>query len=619
MADARASAAECFRASVAEATEGRFERALELIDEALAFDNRPPYRYARADYLAGAGRRDEAVAALESLAVEEPAFAPALLRLGEMRLAAGDVEEAIRALEAAARLRPTHLPTLLALARAALAVGDPERASCLARQAISLDPALHQAHAILGHALQRQSAHTRAEAAFASAAAGSRDPALWLTLANARLNIGRVPAAIEALDHAERLDPPDAAQIGSARLLAMHYDSAFGAEEIFAAHLAWAKRHAREVPQRPARARDGGGRRLRVGYVSPRLHRGTVGSLIAAVFESHDKAAFAVHAYMCADFEDATTARIRAAADGWCEAWRLDDAALAQRMRADGIDIAIDLAGHTPGHRLGAFALRPAPVAASWLDYFDTTGLAAIDLVVSDRWHAPPGDRQQFTERIARLPGLRYCWEPPSDPPPVAAPPCATRDAFVFGSFNRYAKLSEATVAAWSEVLRAVPDSRLLLKSGTLDNPEEHPHARARFAAFGIDPARIECRGQSPHAQMLAEYADVDLVLDSFPYNGGVTTLEALWMGRPVLALAGDSMIARQSAAILECIGMPEWIARGKDDFVRIGREAAADRARFARACAGIRERVAGSPVTDARAFTRGLEDVLRQAWREAT
>ena len=615
MAEARANAAECFRASVAEATEGRFDRALALIDEALARDSRAPYRYARADYLAGAGRRDEALAALEALAADEPAFAPAFLRLGEMRLALGDVSEATGNLENAAALRPAHVPTLIALARARLAAGDPERAASIAEQSIALDPALSQAHAILGHALHRQAAYTRAEAAFTRAAIGSSDPALWLTLANARLNIGLVSGALAALEHADRLAPPDAAQIASARLLAMHYDSGVDSESMFAAHVGWARRYAPEKSPRPARiVREDG--RLRIGYVSPRLHRGTVGSLIAAVVENHDRSAFAIHAYRCADIEDETTARIRAAADGWCDAWRLDDAALARRMREDGIDIAVDLAGHTPGHRLGAFALRPAPLAASWLDYFDTTGLDAIDLLVSDSWHAPPGDRQRFTERVARLPTLRYCWEPPRDAPGVAPPPCRARDSFVFGSFNRFAKLSEATVAAWCDVLEAVPGSRLLLKSGTLDNPGEHAHARARFAALGIDPARIECRGQSLHAAMLAEYADVDLVLDSFPYNGGVTTLEALWMGRPVLALAGDSMISRQSAAILACAGMPEWIARDRADFVRIACAAAADREAFARACLQTRPRIAASPITDARAFTRGLEDLLRNAWR---
>jgi predicted O-linked N-acetylglucosamine transferase (SPINDLY family) len=275
----------------------------------------------------------------------------------------------------------------------------------------------------------------------------------------------------------------------------------------------------------------------------------------------------------------------------------------------------VDLAGHTPGHRLGAFALRPAPVCVTWLDYFDTTGLDAMDAIITDPWHSPVEDVQRFTEAVIRLPRLRLCWEPPAGAPVVRPPPCTGGGGFVFGSFNRFAKHSPSTLDAWCRVLHAVPSSRFLLKSGSLDHPEEHAHARRRFAERGIDPNRIECRGQSPHERMLREYGDIDLALDSFPYNGGVVTCEALWMGRPVLALRGDSMISRQSAAILACVGAEEWIARDVDDFVEIAVRAAADPEGHARACLGLRERVAASPLVDAASFARDFEAALQEAW----
>lgn len=568
---------------------------------------------------AAVGRLDAAIAAIDrALALEpHPAF---WLARGEFLVDAGRHAEAATAFEAADRMRPAHAPTLGNLAFARLAAGDGPGAEAAALAALAVDPEHAPSRANLARALYRQGAFTRAAVALEEAARrakpGPEAASLHLTLANTRLNLGDASRAIESFDAAIALTPPDLPQVESARLVALHYDAARSAESIFEEHRAWAARHgtsrASAAPLRPRPA----GARLRVGYVSPRFHESTAGALLAPVLEHHDRDAVEAYCYACSPIEDALTVRMKGHAAAWRHAEALDDDALARLMRQDGIDVAVDLAGHTPGHRLGAFARRPAPVAVTWLDYFDTTGLDSIDALVTDGRHSPAADAQRFTEAKVRLPGLRYCWRAPEDSPPATPPPLG--GPFTFGSFNRISKLSERTLAAWCAVLDAVPGSRLVVKSPALDHPEEREALRSRFVARGIAGERIEARASSPYREMLAEYSGVHLVLDSFPYNGGLTTLEALWMGRPVLTLAGDSLISRQSAAILGAAGEDRWVARDVAEFVEIARGAASDREAFGIACAGLRERLAASAALDAVGFTRALEAAFRELWDAA-
>ena len=568
-------AAEAARQALAQAAAGRLEEALRSIDRAIAADPQPAFWLARGEFLVDLGRAGEAAAAFE----------------------------------AADRARPGHAPTLSNLAFARLAAGDARGAQSAAESALAVDPRHALARANLGRALQRQGAFTRAERELALAAAGSRDPALHLALANTRLNLGLAREALAAFDAALALSPRDADQVASARLVALHYDDHRGADELFEAHRDWAARFAPAPPPRPPRAAPPADGRLRIGYVSPRLHGSTAGALLAPVLDHHDRERFAVYAYACSPIEDELTARMRSRVDAWRRVDRLDDLALARQLREDGIVVAVDLAGHTPGHRLGAFARRAAPVQVTWLDYFDTTGLEAMDAIVADAAHVPHGDAHRFTERVVRLPGLRYCWEAPAGSPPV--PDRGPGRAMTFGSFNRIAKLSGTTLRAWAEVLRAVPEARLVVKSPALEHAEEREALLRRFEREGVDPARVEPRPASPYLEMLAQYGDVDVALDSFPYNGGITTLEALWMGCPVLTIRGASMIARQSAAILDAVGLEHWIARDTRDFVSRAVAAAADRDRLRAERASLRGRLLASPAMDARGFTRGLENAF--------
>ncbi|MGE5616626.1 MAG: glycosyltransferase, partial [Bacillota bacterium] len=320
--------------------------------------------------------------------------------------------------------------------------------------------------------------------------------------------------------------------------------------------------------------------------------------------------------YSLRPVDDAVARRLKQRAAGWVDASVLDDAALAARLRADAIDIAVDLAGHTPGHRLAMFAHRPAPLCIAWLDYFDTTGLATMDYLVTDRMHSPNDDAQRFTERLLRLARIRLCYEPIEGAPDVVPPPLTRGEAPVLGSFNRLAKISTATLDAWCAALEAVPQAHLVIKNSSLGFEEERALVRSWFADRGIEPARLRLRGFSSHLDMLAEYGDIDLVLDTTPYNGGMTTLEALWMGRPVVSLRGDSFIARQGAAILDAAGLQELVARDVRDFAAIVDRWTRSPRELGSLSAQLRGRLRASPLLDARGLARSLEAAYREAWQ---
>jgi len=289
-----------------------------------------------------------------------------------------------------------------------------------------------------------------------------------------------------------------------------------------------------------------------------------------------------------------------------------DDAALAEQIRADGIDVLVDLSGHTAGSRLTAFAYRPAPVMVSWLGYFATTGLPYLDAVLLDAWHAPPGTEAQFVEPIIRLPQGRFCYQPVSwAPKDVAPPPFERNGRITFGCFNNTAKFNEGVFDVWARVLHAVPDARLILKWRTFNDEAFRQQITDAFVARGIAPERIELRGPSFHADLLKEYADIDIALDPFPFTGGLTSCEALWMGVPVVTWPQSRVVSRQTHAFLHQIGLPALSAKDVDDYVRIAVELANDHERLATLRATLREKMRASPLMDIAGFTRQLENTL--------
>ena len=355
---------------------------------------------------------------------------------------------------------------------------------------------------------------------------------------------------------------------------------------------------------------------LRLGYVSADFCQHTVGLMVKEVLKAHDPKRVRVFAYSAGQVQDWVTREIRSVCT-LRDVTALDDAALAAQIRADGIHVLVDLSGHTAGSRLTAFAYRPAPVMVSWLGYFATTGLPYMDAVLLDAWHAPSGMEAQFVEPIIRLPVGRFCYQPVPWAPAALAPPAFERNGFItFGCFNNTAKYNDGVFDVWARVLREVPDARLILKWRTFNDEPFRQKVTKAFVDRGIAAERLELRGPSFHADLLKEYAHMDIALDPFPFTGGLTSCEALWMGVPVVTWPKSRVVSRQTFALLNQIGLPELAARDADDYCRIAVGLANDQKRLGQIRANLRDRMRASPLMNVAEFTRQLEDTLLDLYR---
>jgi predicted O-linked N-acetylglucosamine transferase (SPINDLY family) len=359
-------------------------------------------------------------------------------------------------------------------------------------------------------------------------------------------------------------------------------------------------------------------RRLRIGFVSGDLGNHPVGYFFESML-----ARLAIGpadwleliAYPSFIREDEVATRIRSHCHGWHSAVGSSDEKLAQRIRDDGIDILIDLSGHTAHNRLSMFAWKPAPIQVSWLGYFATTGLAEMDYLLADPWTVPVGEEFHFTETIWRMPETYLCFSPPELDLRVGPLPALASRVITFSCFNNLAKMNDAVVALWARVLQAVPESCLFLKTGQLEAANMRQSVAQRFAEHGIDAARLVLEGPSPRAELLAAYNRVDIALDPFPYPGGTTSAEALWMGVPVLTLEGDRFLSHIGESILQNAGLPDWIAADADDYVARAVAHARDIPRLAELRHGLRQQVLASPLFDAPRFARHFETALRGMW----
>jgi predicted O-linked N-acetylglucosamine transferase (SPINDLY family) len=314
--------------------------------------------------------------------------------------------------------------------------------------------------------------------------------------------------------------------------------------------------------------------------------------------------------------KDDVTARFQAVAALWRDVASWSDDRLAEQIRADRIDILFDLAGHTAKNRLLAFARRPAPIQITWAGYVGTTGLAAMDYILADRHEIPPEAEAHYREKVLRMPDGYICYDPPAYAPAVTDLPALRRGYVTFGSFNNPAKLSTPILELWAKVLQRLPTARLLLKYKGMDNPALGERVRAILAGQGVEAERLELQGDSPHADLLAQYNTVDIALDTFPYNGGLTTCEALWMGAPVITLPGETFASRHSLSHLSGVGLTEMVACDQGDYVGLAVALAQDLPRLAALRAGLRPRMAASPLCDGPRFATNLLALLRAAWR---
>lgn len=355
--------------------------------------------------------------------------------------------------------------------------------------------------------------------------------------------------------------------------------------------------------------------RLRVGLVSGDFRNHPVGYFLEAVVPALRARGLEVIAYPTLPDEDDLTRRIRPHFAQWRPLVGLSDAQAAEQIHEDGVQVLVDLSGHTKGHRLPVFALKPAPVQATWLGYIGTTGVAAVDWLIADDLIAPAGTEAELVEKVWRMPGSYVHLSPPAwaiEPGPL---PARVNGYITFGSFNNLAKMTDAVVALWARLLLAVPGSRLFLKCPQLKEDAALQHTRARYALQGIAPERLILEGPSPRAGLLAAYNRVDIALDPFPYTGGTTSLEALWMSVPVLTLRGGRLLSRMGVTLLVHAGLPDWVATDAGDFLRRAVAHSADLEHLAQVRAGLRPRVLASPLMDTPRFARDVEATFRGMW----
>ena len=358
-------------------------------------------------------------------------------------------------------------------------------------------------------------------------------------------------------------------------------------------------------------------RPLKVGYVSGDFCQHTVGLFIKHVFEQHaqpfrdigNSLPIEVFAYSNTKVNDWVTKDIQACCT-FRDVLRLDDRVLARLIEQDQIDVLVDLSGHTADSRLAVFAYKPAPVQISWLGYFATTGLREIDAVILDKWHAPPGTETQFTEQIIRLEAGRFCYQAVPWAPQISSPPSIQNGYITFGSFNNTSKLNASVFNVWADVLNAVPNSRLVLKWRTLVDETLQKNIQNEFLDRGVDTGRIELRSASFHAELLNQYADIDIALDPFPFTGGLTSCEALWMGVPVVTLPQNRVVSRQTHAILCAMGLNDWSAHDESDYIQIAKSLASDAKQLETLRKSLRGLMQASTLTQAREFTNQLEFV---------
>lgn len=357
------------------------------------------------------------------------------------------------------------------------------------------------------------------------------------------------------------------------------------------------------------------GRRIKLGLVSADFHhQHPVNIFMQPVLRELDTTRFELYMYFVGDSHDEQTALARSRTEHWVEVGSLNITQLAKRIDADGIDVLLDMAGHTSQHRMQLFAQRAAPVQMTYLGYPGSTGVPNMDFIVGDAVVTPEGCESLYTEQVLRLPGTVFCYAPEEDYPYPAYEPEVAKRPLTFGSFNNVPKLTPRTLALWAKVLAAVPQSRLLLKAPSFSDEAAKQIFSERLQALGVDMSRVEFRGPVGLSDMMAEYKDVDIALDPVPYNGGTTSLQALWMGVPVVTHMGEHFVSRMGASFMIAAGLPDWVAKDDADYVAIARKMAQDRKALLKLKKGLRQRLSGNTAWDVVTHTRALEQAIVQA-----
>jgi protein O-GlcNAc transferase len=565
------------------------------------------------------GKLDEAVVGYLQAIRIKPGYAEAHSNLGIALKDQGKLDEAVAAHRGAIAIKPDYAEAHSNLGDALKELGKLEEAVAACRRSIDIKPNYAEAHCGLGNGLNELGKLEEAVAAYRQAIRIKPDYAVaHHNLGNALGDQGKLDEALAAYRQAIGIKP-DYAVAHSNLLFCLNRDDKITSDRLFAAHREWDERFGRRAPRPSVYANDREAqRRLRIGYVSPDFRLHSVAFFVEPLLNAHDRQAVEVFCYAEVTRPDTATAHLRGLADHWLVTVGLSDDELAERIRADGIDILVDCAGHSGRNRLPVFARKPAPVQVTWLGYPNTTGLEAIDYRLVDAVTDPVGEADAWaSETLVRLEGGFLCYGGLKGAPEPAAPPCLKTGTVTFGSFNNPTKVSAATFDAWATLLGRLPQARLLLKGKQFADGATRALFLARLGERGVVAERVELLAWVPDATAhLAVYDRVDIALDPFPYNGTTTTCESLWMGVPVVTLRGDRHAGRVGASLLDQVGLTDLIANSVEEYVEIALALAGNPERLGDLRRSLRPRLAASPLCDGRAFAHKIEATFRHLWR---
>jgi protein O-GlcNAc transferase len=563
----------------------RASDAVEVLKQAVALI--PDQRDFQRDLilaLNAAGKHDESLSIMGRIVLETRLDVQSRVALAQTLQAAGNLREAVTEYEEAIKLDPKNVQALNDLGLVFSDLHNPVMAEQCFIAASVLEPNAPKIHANWGNVLSKQ---------------------------------GKIEQAIDCYRRALELKP-DSPGIHSNLLLAYNYQTRSD-ENLLAEHKEWAERHAAKFYPKesvcPAKRTSG---RLRIGYVSADFRRHSVACFIKPIIRTHNRDRFEVFCYSDVQRPDDITRTIRGLVDQWRVIYGRSDDEVARIILNDKIDILVDLAGHMGRHRLLVFARRVAPVQVSYLGYPNTTGLATMDYRITDAEADPPGiTESHYTEKLMRLPTGFLCYEPPSVTPEVRSKRVADASPVVFGCFNNFAKVTPEMIGVWAEILRSVPKSRLLLKAEGLADPKTQADLRTAFAQHQVEGSRVELVGFLPSlAEHLAAYQRVDIALDTFPYHGTTTTCEALWMGVPLVTMAGSSHRSRVGVSILTRLGLLELVATGFREYIAAAVGLVTDAPRRWQIASGLRGQMMRSQLMNEADFIDSLEAAYQQAWR---
>ncbi len=597
------------------------------------------------------GRLGEARARFEQALAGNPDFAEAHNSLGIALYEQGQVDEALARFERAISLRPDFAEAHNNLGNILQKLRRMNEAAASFERALSLKPDLADAHGNLGNILQEQGRLDEALSCYQRALSLNPDYAeAHNNLAAALLETGQLEKAITSCRTALSLAPdfakahnnlgniflhmrkadeshaayrraleimPQYIDAHSNLIFALDFDPQTSDGDRQAERRLWDEIHARPLArERRARANDPEpGKRLRIGYVSADFRRHSAASVFGPVLFEHDRSRFEVICYSNSLHEDDLTARFQGAVSGWRSIAGMPDEAAAQAIVDDGIDILVDLSGHSKGNRLLVFARKPAPIQVTAWGHATGTGLEAMDYLFSDPIFMPAGDRTKSREEVVDLPCALGFLCPP-DAPPVEPLPAKGRGQVTFGCFNKMHKVSNEALDTWCEILARIADSEIILKDKSLDAEDQRQYVINEFQRRDVAPQRIRLLGRTPWRQHMAAYSLVDIGLDPFPHSGGTTTLEGLWMGVPFVTLKGRTLNSRGTASIQAAIGLTGWTAETPEGYLEIAQSKARDLGELARLRGSLRQRLATSPIGDASVYVGAVEKAYRSMWR---